>query len=169
MQRTLLATILMSAVAISASAQNANGKQDRTAALWLAIKTQLTGVDAQKYFEANIKDVALPTLVGKLASVTPTDQPNALTLVMPDGKDPEVTFHMKDAKGRDDSFPGPLTPGSTISFEGVAVSFEKHPFMLVLDFYPPQRDNYTCDDLRLRRANVRPLACNFPGKDSDPK
>jgi len=178
MHRAFLVFVLASAVTISANSQDANGKEDPTTALWkqdpakalwLDIRKHLTGVDAQKYFEASLKDAALPTLVGKLASATPTDRPNTLTLLMPEGKDPEVTLHMKASKGKDDRFPGPPMLGSTISFEGVVVSFEKQPLMLVLDFYTPQRDNYACDDLRLRRENVRPLACNFPAKDSDPK
>ena len=62
-----------------------------------------------------------------------------------------------------------LTLGSTTSFEGVAVAFVKQPFMLVLDFQMGQRDDYVCDELGLHRKNVRPLACNFPANDSDPK
>jgi len=43
------------------------------------------------------------------------DRPKTLTFLMPQGKEPEVTLHKKDAKGKDDSFPGPLTLGSTPS------------------------------------------------------
>ena len=107
MQRALLAIVLMSAVTISASGQGANRKEDPAKALWLEIKRQLTGVDAQNFFEARLKDVALPTLAGQLVSATPADRPTTLTFLMPDGKDPEVTLHMKDARGRYISFPGP--------------------------------------------------------------
>ena len=71
MQRTILVIVLMSAVTISGSGQDVHGKEDPATALWLEIKRQLTSVDAQSYFEANLKDSALPTLAGKLASATP--------------------------------------------------------------------------------------------------
>jgi tRNA nucleotidyltransferase/poly(A) polymerase len=166
MQRAFLMIVLISTVTISASAQGAN-KQDPTTRLWLELKKELTGPDAQRYFDEAVKDAALPTLVGELASAIPSDRPTILTFLMPGGKD-QVTLRIKDARGEYDNFPGPLKLGSRISFEAVAVSFVKQPFMLVLDFKMAQRENYTCDPLRLRQKNIRPLACNFHDKDSDP-
>ncbi len=167
MQRAFLTIVLISTVTVSASAQDAN-KQDPTTRLWLKLKEKLAGSDAQRFFDEALKDVALPTLVGELASAIPSDRPTILTLLMPGGKDPEVTLHIKDARGRYDNFPGPLKLGSRISFEAVAVSFVKQPFILVLDFRMSQREDYACDPLRLRQKNIRPLACNFHDKDSDP-
>jgi hypothetical protein len=63
MQRAFLMIVLISTVTISANAQNAN-KQDPTTWLWLEVKKELTGPDAQRYFDEAVKDVALPTLVG---------------------------------------------------------------------------------------------------------
>jgi hypothetical protein len=62
-----------------------------------------------------------------------------LTFLMPGGKDPEVTLRIRDVQGKYDNFPGPLKLGSRISFEAIAVSFVKQPFMLVLDFMMAQR------------------------------
>jgi hypothetical protein len=129
---------------------------------------ELTSLDTQRYFDEAVKGVALPTLVGELASAVPSDRPTILTFLMPGGKDPEVTLRINNGRGKYDNFPGPLKLGSRISFEAVAVSSVKQPFMLVSDFETAQRDDYTCDPWLLRRKNIRPLACNFPAKDPDP-
>ena len=133
MRRAFIAAVVFSAVIISASAQDTSSKEDPTTTLWLVIKKQLTGPDGQEYYDSKLKDARMPLLVGKLVSATPADAPNTLALLMPGGKDPEVTLHVKDAKGNDDHFPGPLMLGSAISFEGTVVSFEKQPLMLVFN------------------------------------
>lgn len=135
MRRFFLATILISAAILSSSAQSTNPNRDPATALWLSIKEQLTGPDAQSWFDKNLKDAKLPVLFGKLASATPADRPNTLTLLMPEGENPEATLHLKDERGKEDHYPGPLAIGSTISFEGAGVSFEKQPLMLVFDVY----------------------------------
>jgi hypothetical protein len=166
MNRAFALIVLVSAVTIPTSAQDANGKMDPSTALWLAIKKQLTGADALAHYERSIKGALLP-LVGKLVSATSTERPTTLTFLMPEGEAPELTLHIKGWGGREASFPGPLTVGSTFSFEGVVVSFKEDPFMLVMDFQRGRRDDYRCDELSLHGNNVRPLACNF--RDSDPK
>jgi hypothetical protein len=142
MRRTFLTSFLVSLMAISTCAQEPNAKQDPATGLWLGVKKALAGPDGQTFFEKSVKDAKLPVLAGKLISATPADRPTTLILLMPEGEDPEVTLHVKDSRGRDDSF-GPLAVGSTISFAGIGDSFVKQPFMLGFEVttdpreYPP--------------------------------
>jgi len=101
--------------------------------LWHSLKDALTGSDGAKFFDQNVKDCKLPSLVGKVISATPAEQPSVLVLQMYDSDRPEVTLRLKDDKGADTHMPGPVMVGSFITFQGVAISFTKEPFMLTFD------------------------------------
>jgi hypothetical protein len=105
---------------------------DPSRALWLGLKKDLSGPDGESYFRNNVKDCALPMLVGTLISATPPDHPSALVLGMTDNSTPEITLRLKDEEGKDAHLSGTAMPGSQVRFEGVAVDFTKEPFMLTV-------------------------------------
>jgi hypothetical protein len=102
-------------------------------ALWQILKKQLTGSSGAEYFQQSVKDSALPPLEGRLVSATPAERPGVLIVAMSDGDEPEVTLRLKDKNGADTHLSGPVTRGSSILFEGIAVSFTREPFMLTFD------------------------------------
>ena len=102
-------------------------------ALWQILKKQLTGSGGAEYFQQSVKDCALPPLEGRLVSATPAERPSVLIVAISDGDQPEVTLRLKDKNGADSHLPGPVLRGSSILFEGIAVSFTREPFMLTFD------------------------------------
>jgi hypothetical protein len=102
-------------------------------ALWISIKNQLTGPNAEEYFTQSLKNADVPLLIGTLVSATPKEQPSILVLSLTDGITPEVTLHLTDNNGRESHLNGPLIRGSQIQFEGIPVSFTQNPFMLTFD------------------------------------
>lgn len=131
----LAITVLSSStLAQDQAAPQHRGGPDRD--LWYALKKALTGSDGLKYFEANLKDVVLPTLVGKVIAATPEDHPSVLVLSMYDDDQPEVTLRLTKTAGHrqvEDHMPGPVRPGSRITFEGIGESFTQEPFMLTFE------------------------------------
>jgi len=51
--------------------------------LWTGIKQELTGPDADEYFQPSMKDALLPRLKGTLISSVPSDSGNTLLLASP--------------------------------------------------------------------------------------
>ncbi|MCU1272656.1 MAG: hypothetical protein JWO48_87 [Bryobacterales bacterium] len=116
--------------------------------LWSYIKRELTGPDAQEYFDSSFKGAMVPGgagglwyLTGTLLSAEPREQPGVLVLAISDRSTPEVTLRFKDSKWNDSHIVGPLIPGSLIQFEGVATSFTKEPFMVTFDVSTTPRNH----------------------------
>ena len=95
--------------------------------LWKAIKTALLGPQGNEYFEKNMKDVQLPTLVGTLVSSKPAAHPSEFLVAMSGDKTPEVKLRL------DKQLEKPLQPGTPVSFVGVAKEFTTEPFMITFD------------------------------------
>jgi hypothetical protein len=83
------------------------------------------------YFDASMKGCALPGNVngvmkfkGKLVGMMPTLRPRELVLAIENPDKPDVTLRL------DSALPGKMDVGAEISFEGVADSFSKDPFMV---------------------------------------
>jgi tetratricopeptide (TPR) repeat protein len=107
-------------------ADEAAAKANPSLALWRDIKRQLVGSEGTTYFENSMKDALLPRFKGKLVSMTPAIRPKELVLAV-DGDQPDVTLKV------DGPLAGKMDPGGEISFEGVAVAFQKEPFMVTLN------------------------------------
>jgi hypothetical protein len=101
--------------------------------LWTALKTQLTSARGEEFFRENLKDSALPVLVGTLISATPEDHPSVLLIGVSDRNAAEITVRLKDEKGSDAHLNGPLLRGSEVRFEAVPVAFSSAPFMLTME------------------------------------
>jgi hypothetical protein len=103
-------------------------------ALWLNIRSELTGANGPQYWEGSVKGAGLPggasgvtKFKGKLLSQTPPKNPKELVVAISDASTPEVTLKL------DEAMAGPADPGTEIEFEGVASDFTKDPFMLTFD------------------------------------
>jgi hypothetical protein len=121
----------------SGSAQDGNADKTRPdLKLWSALKRSLTGADGEEFFRQNIKDFALPVMVGTLISSTPAERPTVLVIGLSDPSTPEITLRLKDDSGKDAHLNGPIMRGSQIRFEGAATAFTKDPFMLTIETSP---------------------------------
>ncbi|MEN6535222.1 MAG: hypothetical protein ABFD60_16765 [Bryobacteraceae bacterium] len=103
-------------------------------ALWLNVRSELTGANADQYWDSSVKGAGLPggahgvtKFKGKLVSHTPAKNPKELVLAVSDATTPEVTLKL------DEPMVGAAPAGTEIDFEGVATSFVKDPFMLVFE------------------------------------
>jgi hypothetical protein len=98
-------------------------------AAWRDTKVILVADDGQAKFDAEIKDSALPKFTGKIVSLTPAPRGTKSVVVLvddeKDGKsDCTLTFEA--------ALPGKMEVGETLSFEGIAKSFVKDPYMLTV-------------------------------------
>lgn len=96
-------------------------------ALWMNLKSELTGANGPQYFESSMKGAALPKLRGKVVQQTPAIRPKEVVLAMSDDTTPEATIHL------DAALAGKADAGTVIEFVGVPTSFTKEPFMVHFD------------------------------------
>ena len=105
--------------------------------MWKDLKTALTGDGGQAYFDSGMKGAVLPggnekagqkitKFRGKLVSATPETSPKELVLSV-SGDIGDVTLKL------DAALRGKMEMGGEISFDGVASSYTKEPFMVVFD------------------------------------
>jgi tetratricopeptide (TPR) repeat protein len=101
-------------------------KANPSLALWKSIKTELTGGNAQAYFDSSMKDTAIPMeFKGKLIEARPETNPKELVLSVEDGLTPDATLVL-DAPLR-----GKMENGTEIGFkDAVATSYTPSPYMV---------------------------------------
>jgi hypothetical protein len=106
-------------------------------AAWRDVKAILTADTGQAKFDADIKDSALPKFSGKIISMTPALKPKSIVIaVEKDGvADCTLTFEAALA--------GKMEPGETLSFEGIAKSFTKEPYMLTMEVEKDKLEGWT--------------------------
>ena len=106
-------------------------------ALWKDLKTALTGDGGQAYFDSGMKGASLPGGIekagqkvtkfrGKLVSATPETNPKELVLSI-SGDIGDVTLKL------DAPLKGKMENGGELTFDGVASSYTKEPFMVIFD------------------------------------
>jgi hypothetical protein len=117
--------------------EEAEAKQFPDKALWKDLKTALTGDGGQAYFDSGMKGASLPGGIekagqkvtkfrGKLVSATPETNPKELVLSL-SGDIGDVTLKL------DAPLKGKMENGGELTFDGVASSYTKEPFMVVFD------------------------------------
>jgi hypothetical protein len=118
-------------------ADEANRSANPMLAQWRDLKTILTGDGGQAKFDADIKDSALPKFSGKIISMTPALKPKSIVIaVEKDGvADCTLTFEA--------ALPGKMEPGETLTFEGIAKSFTKDPYMLTMEVEKDKLEGWT--------------------------
>jgi len=106
-------------------------------AQWRDVKAILTADNGQAKFDADIKDSALPKFSGKIISMTPANRPKSIVIaVEKDGvADCTLTFEA--------ALPGKMEPGETLTFEGIAKSFTKDPYMLTMEVEKDKLEGWT--------------------------
>jgi hypothetical protein len=93
--------------------------------MWKNLKAALTGPDGAKYFETSMKGTAVPTLKGKVVSMTPALKPKTIVMALEDGTTPDATLKFETPLA------GKVDVGTELSFEGVPQSYTASPFMVV--------------------------------------
>jgi hypothetical protein len=77
-----------------------------------------------------MKDALLPTLKGKVVSMTPALKPKTIVLAMADGSNSTTG----DATLKfDAALPGKVDAGTELTFEGIPESYTASPFMVVFN------------------------------------
>ncbi|MBZ5634007.1 MAG: hypothetical protein LAO55_12865 [Acidobacteriia bacterium] len=113
--------------------------------LWQsAIKDPLIMDGGEAYFEMNMKGVLLPggangvqKFTAKIVSMTPETKPKQIVLALEQPNVPDVTLELSQA------LPGKMEAGEALQFEGVAKSYTRQPFMLVLETDPDKIAGWT--------------------------
>ncbi len=86
----------------------------------------------------------------KIVSMTPETKPKQIVLALEQPGVPDVTLELSGA------LPGKMEPGEELQFEGVAKSYTKQPFMLVLETDPNQIVGWTGKNLApARKSRVK--------------
>lgn len=113
--------------------------------LWqTAIKEPLLKEGGEAYFDMNMKGALLPggangvqKFTAKIVSMTPATKPKQIVLALEQPNVPDVTLELSEA------LPGKMEPGEELQFEGVAKSYTRQPFMLVLETDPDKISGWT--------------------------
>jgi hypothetical protein len=121
----------------AAAADDAARQGNPMLAAWRDVKALLTADSGQAKFDADIKDSALPKFSGKIISMTPALKPKSIVIaVEKDGvADCTLTFEA--------ALPGKMEPGETLTFEGIAKSFTKEPYMLTMEVEKDKLEGWT--------------------------
>jgi len=114
-------------------------------ALWQsAIKDPLTKDGGDAYFEMNMKGTLLPggangvqKFKAWIVSMTPETKPKQIVLALEQPNVSDVTLELSEA------LPGKMEAGEELQFEGVAKSYSRQPFMLVLETEPDKVAGWT--------------------------
>lgn len=107
--------------------QNELQKNDPQLAIWLNLKTELTGANGEQFF-STMKGAALPKLKGALVSAEPTTRPRELRLSMERNGTADVVLKLSAP------LPGKADPGTPIEFDkAVPTSFTANPLMVTMD------------------------------------
>jgi hypothetical protein len=105
--------------------EEAFAKEHPDIALWRRIKAELTGPNAQQYWENNMKDRELPEFKGKLVESRPEANPKELVVSVDDN--PGAVLRMESP------LKGKMAPGAELSFVGVAKEYQADPYKVVFD------------------------------------
>lgn len=96
-------------------------------ALWMGIKKELAGANGEQYFEANVKNAAVPKLKGTVIAAKPPVRSKELVVGLENAEVGEVTLKF------DVPLAGKPKIGSVVEFEGVPTAFTKDPFNLTFE------------------------------------
>ncbi len=101
-------------------------------ALWMKIKKQLTEINGDQYFQGQLKDAAVPQLLGTLVEARPDCRPKELLVAVP-VPDAHQPLQAEIVLKLDKPLTGKPQAGDTLRWEGVPAAFSKEPFLLTMD------------------------------------
>jgi len=93
---------------------------------WMAIRKHLEAPEGETYFAETLRPARLPKLKGTVIRSTPEKKPAEIVLGLSNAVTEEVVLKVATP------FPNEADPGTEIEFEGVADSFTKSPFQLIV-------------------------------------
>ena len=102
--------------------------KDPKLALWLNIRTALTGPDGASYFASNMQGAQTPSFTGKLISADPETKPKTLVLAIADKDSPNPKADCTVIL--DSPLPGKAEGDTIIEFQGIPDSYTASPFMV---------------------------------------
>jgi hypothetical protein len=116
-----------SANEIAVRKENEFREKNPQLALWMGIKKELTGANGDQYFDANVKNAAVPKMKGTVISAKPASRSTQLVVGIENPQVPEITLKFETPLA------GKPKIGSVIEFEGVPTAFTKDPFNLTFE------------------------------------
>jgi Flp pilus assembly protein TadD len=127
--------------------------KDPSLALWLNVRTALTGADGATYFASNMKGAQTPAFTGKLISATPETKPKTLVLAIADkdSKTPvgDATINL------DAPLPGKAEGDTMITFQGIPDSYTTSPFMVTFNAAKADIKGWTGKEAPVHHTPVR--------------
>jgi len=93
-------------------------------AIWLNVKSSLTGPDGATYFNDQMKGTLVQGLSGKVVSLEPAIRPKTVILSVEDGTTPDATLQF------DAPLAGKVEPGTVLSFDGTPTAYTASPYMV---------------------------------------
>ncbi|HLH39904.1 MAG TPA: hypothetical protein VKX39_12210 [Bryobacteraceae bacterium] len=136
-------------------AEEAAARANPMLALWKRIHQELASENGAAYFENSMKGALLPggaegvtKFRGRLISATPAERPRTLVLAIENPDKPDATLKL------DSPLSGKMEPGGEISFDGVADSYTKDPFMVTFSVEKGQIEGWTGKSTPAKRTTV---------------
>jgi tetratricopeptide (TPR) repeat protein len=120
--------------------------------LWKNIKAELTGANGASYFESSMKGALLPTLKGKVVSMTPALKPKTVVMALEDGTTVDATLKFETPLA------GKVDAGTELSFEGVPESYTTSPFMVTFAVEKDKLHGWTGKNAPAAPARRKPAA-----------
>lgn len=129
-------------------------------ALWMKIKAALLDTNGEQYFESQLKDAAVPQLIGTLVEARPACRPRELLVAVPElgAQEPDVGARLtaEILLKLDQALDGKPELNASFEWEGVPSAFTKEPFLLTMD----------AEKSKLQGLNFTPCA---PARRGNPK
>ncbi len=134
-------------------AEEAAARANPMLALWKRVHQELASDHGAAYFENSMKGALLPggaegvkKFRGRLVSAVPAGRPRLLVLAIENPAKPDATLKL------DSPLSGKMEPGAEISFEGVAESYTKDPFMVTFRAGRAQIEGWTAKSSAARHG-----------------
>jgi hypothetical protein len=123
---------IRTATEIADAAREKFEKDNPQLALWLKIKGALSDNNGEQYFEAQLKEAAVPQLTGTLVDAKPACRPKELLIAVP-LPDAQQTPQAEITLKLDKALSGKPELKTQLRWEGVPSTFTRDPFMLTMD------------------------------------
>ena len=123
---------ITTATEIAEAAREKFEKDNPQLALWMKIKGALSDSNGEQYFEAQLKDAAVPQLTGMLVDAKPACRPRELLIAVP-LPDAQQTPQAEITLKLDKALPGKPDLKTELRWEAVPSAFTRDPFMLTMD------------------------------------
>lgn len=122
---------LKSEAAIAQQAADDFERQNPQIALWMKVKAALSAANGPDYFESELKNSAVPPLLGVVVEARPACRPKELLVAIREPK--QASLEGEILLKLDKPLTGQPEVPADIQFEGVPAAFTSSPFLLTMD------------------------------------